>query len=59
MFRVLMDFVDANLTVIVAVVLGMAAMGVLWLAKHPEDWYSWEELDPDIYDESFTDEYEA
>ena len=59
MFQAIFEFVDENLAIIAATVLGAAVMGVLWAIKHPEDWYTWEEIDPDINTEAFTDDYKA
>jgi len=53
------EFIDSNLEIIVAVALGFALALIPWLIKHPEDFYSWEEIDPDIYPDEFEDEYKA
>ena len=47
MLKQIMDLVMANADIIAYFTLGMCAMALLWLRKHPEDFYHIEEVEAD------------
>ena len=56
MLEVIKEFMSEHMQFILGFTAGFLALSLRWLRKHPEDWYTVEEIDPD-YEVEFEEMY--